>query len=323
MPLHGRNGARLHHKDAGGALGHAAVQFVQAFAAQRAAAHQGVAVFQLDVGELQQLADGAALFDDVIARVLEAADGHHGFDERQSGAGHPAQAPDIVQAHDAHALGIFLAGDGLDHQGIDAGRILGRHRRHLDIMVVQAHFLGHGQENFFRRGKAAQHFQAGLEIVQMGEQHGLGPGHARVRIQAVDDQGLAVLAQGTGVQAQAFENQAQFRAALRQGKQIQLVPFHGFGGQALFLVGLHGLHKDAALVYLANAAENGRKGVALERRGMHGQAHARMDQGFLGHPFHQLETLAVQAHQARLWPGAETLRHPIQQMETRVVQHLE
>ena len=228
-----------------------------------------------------------------------------------------------MQAHDAHALGIFLAGDGLDHQGIDAGRILGRHGRHLNIVVVQTHFLGHGQQNFFRRGKAAQHFQTGLEVVQVGEQHGLGPGHARVRIQAVDDQGLAVLAQGTGVQAQAFENQAQFRAALRQGKQIQLVPFHGFGGQALFLVGLHGLHKDAALVYLANAAENGRKGVALERRGMHGQAHARMDQGFLGHPFHQFEAFAVQAHQARLGPGAEALRHPVQQVKTGVVQHLE
>ena len=193
---------------------------------------------------------------------------------------------------------------------------------HLNIMVVQAHFLGHGQQYLFRRGKAAQHFQTGLEIVQMGEQHGLGPSHAGVRIQAVDDQRLAVLAQRAGVQTQSLENFAQLRPAFRQGQQVHLVLFHGFRGQTLLFVGLHGFHKDAALVDLRNAAEDGRKGVSLERRGMHRQAHARVDQGFLGHPLHQLEALTVQAHQLRLRPGAEALRHPVQQMETGIVQHL-
>ncbi len=156
----------------------------------------------------------------------------------------------------------------------------------------------------------------------MGEQHGLGPGHAGVRIQGIDDEGLAVLPQGAGIQPQPLENHAQFRPALRQSQQVHPVLFHIFRGLALLFSGLHGFHKDAALVDFGNAAEDGRKGVAPERRWVHGQAHARVNQGFPGHALHQLEALAVQARQLRLRPGAETLRHPVQQMKTGVVQHL-
>lgn len=50
-----------------------------------------------------------------------------------------------MQAHDAHALGPLLAGHGLDHQGVDAGRIPGGHMDHLNIVVMQTHFLGDRQ----------------------------------------------------------------------------------------------------------------------------------------------------------------------------------
>lgn len=154
----------------------------------------------------------------------------------------------------------------------------------------------------------------------MGEQHGLGPGHAGVRIQPVDDQSLAILTQRTGIQPQSFEDLGKFRAALGQSREIHF--FHGLGGPALLLVGLHGLHKNTALADFRDLPENGRKGVAFLRRGMHGQTHARIDQRLFFDAFHQLETFAVKPHKPRLGSCAEALRHPVEQMETGVVQHL-
>ena len=250
----------------------------------------------------------------------QAADGDDGFDERPARNGHAAQAPHIVQAHNAHAFGIFPAGHGLDQQGVHAGRVVGRHMHDLGIIMLDADFLGHGQQDAFGRRKAAQHFQALVQIALMGQQHGFGPGDAGVGIETVDDEGFAVLPQGLGVEAQVLENGDQVGAPFRQGQQVHMA--HLMGGGTQIVVRLHGFQKDGALVDVRNAAEHGRKEVALVGRGMLGQQLVGVDQAFLAQSLDNGEALAVETHLTRAGTFAETLGDAVDQVEARVTQHL-
>ena len=263
VAFHGRHGAGLHHEDARGPLGDAAVQAVDALAAQRAAAHQGIAAVERDVGEFQQLAQHAAFLDDIVAGVGIAAQGDDRLDERQARAGHAPQAPDIVEPHHAHALGMLLAGDALDQQGIDAGGIARRHAHHLHVVEMQVQLAGHGQQDASGRGQAAQHGQTGPQRALMGQQHGLGPGDAGIGVEAVDDQGLALLPQALGVQAQALEQHGQVLARPFVVEQVHLLHAGGQGAQVL--VRLDGLHEEAAFGHVGDASEDGRERVPLER----------------------------------------------------------
>ena len=174
---------------------------------------------------------------------------------------------------------------------------------------------------FSCRGEAAQHLQPVVQVALMRQQHRLGPGDARIGVEPVDDERLAVLPERTGIEAQPLEDGHKLPAALGHGQQIDLL--HALGCGAQLFVRFHRLHEDGALVDFRYFPENGREHVPLGRGGMHPQFLMGIHQRFLADALQELEALTVEAHLPRARPLAESLRDAVDQMESRIRQHLE
>ena len=96
------------------------------------------------------------------------------------------------------------------HRGVDLRPVPGD-RLH-DLLVLRPQQADGADDLVRPPGKTAQHLQPVVQVALMGQQHGFGPGHARIGVEAVDDEGLAVLAERSGIEAEPLEDGHKVRA---------------------------------------------------------------------------------------------------------------
>ena len=151
----------------------------------------------------------------------------------------------------------------------------------------------------------------------MRQEHGLRPRHAGIGVQGVDDQRLAPPPERTGVHAHLLDREGQLVAFQPLPEQVHGLHFGGVLGR------LGGGQEHAAFRDVAHFAVDRGEEVALARRGVLPEEHARIDGAFLFQAGDQREALPVEPDQLGRRPVAETLRHPVDEMETGIVEDLE
>ena len=254
---------------------------------------------------------------DVVARVFVTADGDDRFDERTSEAAHAPKAPDVVQAHDAHALGVLLACHGLDHQLVYAVGIFRLDIGQRDALIGHLGAFGHGEDHVVRAGHAAVQLHARPQVLHVRHKHRFRPRYARIGVQGVDDQRLASPSKRAGIHAHFFHSEGQLIAFQPLPEQVHGLHFWGVLGRG------GGGQEYAAFRDFADFAVDGSEEVALVRCRMLPEEHTRIDGGFPFQTGNQRETFPVEPDQLGRRPVAETLRHPVDEMETGIVEDLE